>query len=245
MALVLVTGASTGLGLATATALAEQGHDVVLHARHAGRLDDRGVLARMREVVFGDLSRLDETVRVAEQANAIGRFDAVIHNAGVLRGPDVLAVNVVAPFALTATMTPPRRSIYVSSSMHLSGSTRLDPADLSGRRSRGGAYEDSKLYVTTLAMALASRYPEAMVHAVDPGWVPTRMGGPSATDDFDEGHRTQEWLGTAEEREITPRSGGYWYHGQTRPPHSAAHDPRFQAELIGMLETHTGLVLPR
>ena len=42
--------------------------------------------------------------------------------------------------------------------------------------------------------------------------VPTRMGGPGASDDFDEGHRTQEWLATADETAINPRSGGYWYH---------------------------------
>ncbi|POX57334.1 hypothetical protein C3489_01085 [Streptomyces sp. Ru71] len=244
MALVLVTGASTGLGLATVTALADAGHDVVLHARHArhaGRVEDRGVLDRMREVVYGDLSRLDETLRVAERADAIGRFDAVVHNAGVLHGPDVLAVNVVAPYVLMAAMTPPRRSICLSSSMHLSGSTRLDPEALVGRR---GTYSDSKLYVTALAMALAARYPDQMAHAVDPGWVPTRMGGPSAPDDLDEGHRTQEWLATAEEEEITPRSGGYWHHRRTRRPHRAALDARFQDALIGMLEGHTGLTLP-
>jgi len=242
MALILVTGASTGLGLATATALAAGGHDVVLHARNARRVSDPALLDQMHDVIYGDLSGLDETKLVAKRANAIGRFDAVIHNAGVFRGPDVLAVNAVAPFVLTAVMTRSARSIYLSSSMHLSGSPYLSKAGLTSGSS--ATYEDSKLYVTALALALAKRWPDVMAHAVDPGWVPTRMGGPSATDSLDEGHRTQEWLATAAETEISPRSGGYWYHGRVRRPHSAASDPQFQEQIIRALEEHTGMTLP-
>jgi NAD(P)-dependent dehydrogenase (short-subunit alcohol dehydrogenase family) len=73
--------------------------------------------------------------------------------------------------------------------MHMSGSTDLN-AKLFTRNSRT-TYADSKLYVTAFALAVAARRPDVMAHAVDPGWVPTRMGGPSASDDFDEGHRTQ------------------------------------------------------
>jgi NAD(P)-dependent dehydrogenase (short-subunit alcohol dehydrogenase family) len=242
MALILVTGASTGLGLATAMALAAGGHDVVLHARNARRVRDPALLDQMHDVIHGDLSRLDETKLVAKRANAIGRFDAVIHNAGVFRGPDVLAVNAVAPFVLTAVMTRPARSIYLSSSMHLSGSPYFTKAGLTSGSS--ATYEDSKLYVTALALALAKRWPGVMAHAVDPGWVPTRMGGPSATDSLGEGHRTQEWLATAAETEISPRSGGYWYHGRVRQPHPAASDPQFQEQLIRALEEHTGMTLP-
>ena len=244
MGLMLVTGASAGLGLASVTALAEQGHDVVLHARSSERIRDHTVLARMYDVVYGDLSSLETTVRVAERANEIGVFDAVIHNAGVLRGPDVLAVNTIAPFVLTALMTPPRRSIYLSSSMHSSGSTELGDAagfDVQGRRR---PYEDSKLYVTTLAMTVAARRPDMLSHAVDPGWVPTRMGGAGATDSIAEGHFTQEWLSTADETEIVPRTRGYWYHRATRSPHPATRDLQFQSELLRRLEASTGLVLP-
>ena len=176
MALILVTGASAGLGLASATTLADQGHDVVLHARSAGRMRGHPVLARMHGVVYGDLSSLDATIQVAEGANEIGAFDAVIHNAGVLRGPEVLAVNAIAPFVLTALMAP-RRSIYLGSSMHFSGSTDLGAREAFDVPGRSHPYEDSKLYVTTLAMAVAARQPDMLSHAVDPGWVPTRMGG--------------------------------------------------------------------
>ncbi|MET7455780.1 SDR family NAD(P)-dependent oxidoreductase [Streptomyces sp. NPDC005574] len=242
MALILVTGASAGLGLLTATTLADEGHEVVLHVRNPGRAPDRAVLDRMRAVVHGDLSDREETLRVARQADRTGSFDAVIHNAGVLRGsgPEVFAVNILAPFILTAAMAPPGRSIFLTSSLHLSGSTDLGALDSTGR---GDAYADSKLHVTALAMALAVRRPDVLAHAVDPGWVPTRMGGPGASDDLDEGHRTQEWLATADASGIDPRSGGYWYHRTARRPHPAALDPRFQEELLHALTARTGLTL--
>ena len=235
MALILVTGASAGLGLETATSLAEAGHDVVLHARRADRIADPGLHGRMRATLYADLSDLDATMRLAREANELGVFDAVIHNAGVLSGADVMAVNLVAPYVLTALMNPPRRAIFLSSSMHRGGST-----DLGGDLSRRG-YSDSKLYVTALAMAYAKQRPDALVHAVDPGWVPTRMGGRGAPDSLEEGHRTQEWLATAAEGEIVPRTGAYWYHRSPQRPHPATRDPRFQRELVAGLAQYTGI----
>lgn len=243
MALVLITGASAGLGRASVTGLVDQGHDVVLHARSAERIGDDTVLSRAHDVLYGDLSSLSATVQVAERANEIGVFDAVIHNAGVLRGPEVLAVNTIAPFVLTALMAP-RRSVYLSSSMHFSGSTDLGVADVFDVRGRRRPYEDSKLYITTLAMAAAARCPDMLSHAVDPGWVPTRMGGVGAPDSIAEGHLTQTWLATACEAEIVPRTGGYWYHRATRSPHRASRDAHFQSDLVRALERSTGFVLP-
>ena len=236
--LVPVTGAATGLGLATAHALTADGHDVVVHARNPSRFPGRPLLDRMHGALYGDLAKLDETIALAEHANEYGRFDAVIHNAGVLNGPDVLAVNTVAPFVLTARMSKPRRLIYLSSSMHRSGSTTLRGlAPHTGRAS----YEDSKLYITALAAAVANRWPETVSHAVDPGWVPTRMGGPGATDNLDAGHATQVWLATAED--IDPSTAGYWYHRQPQRPHPATSDAGFQTALIFALEAHTGIML--
>lgn len=241
MALILVTGASTGLGLATASSLAELGHDVVLHARRADRVGGT-VEAKMHGTVFADLARLEEVVSLAEALNGFGTFDAVIHNAGVLSGPDVLAVNTVAPYVLTALMRTPRRAVYLSSSMHRSGSARLDSLTFDAKQRWGGSYEDSKLYVTALALALARRS-SVLSHAVDPGWVPTRMGGPGATDDLEAGHRTQEWLVTADEAEIVPQTGAYWYHGGPREPHPAAREETFQDQLLNRLADHTGISL--
>jgi NAD(P)-dependent dehydrogenase (short-subunit alcohol dehydrogenase family) len=236
MALILVTGASSGLGRNTANALADDGHDVVVHVRNPGRLTDAGDTARWKGVVTGDLAELDEIHGVARQAAEFGRFDVVIHNAGVLHSPEAITVNTVAPYVLTALMDKPARLIHLSSSMHRTGSTDLR------RLSDGSAsYDDSKLWVTTLALALASRWEGTSSHAVDPGWVPTRMGGVGASDDLVAGHQTQVWLAT--HHDVTPGTGGYWYHQQTQTPHPASQDEEFQARLIRVLESHTGVQL--
>lgn len=237
---ILVTGASSGLGLLTATALADAGHDVVLHARNASRITDPAIAPRMQDVVYGDLAQPEEVRQVAAQAQGIGRFDAVIHNAGVYTGSSMLAVNVAASYLMTALMDRPDRIIVLSSSDHFSGSPYLTKP----LRGSEVSYSDSKLYVTALAFALARRWPGNLVHAVDPGWVPTRMGGPSAPDSLDEGHPTQEWLATADPAEITPRSGGYWHHKAARRANPAAYDEAFQDELLDSLDQMTGVALP-
>jgi NAD(P)-dependent dehydrogenase (short-subunit alcohol dehydrogenase family) len=236
MALILVTGASSGLGYNTASALADEGHDVVVHVRNQARLTDADDTARWKGVVMGDLAELDETRGVARQASRFGRFDAVIHNAGTMHSPEVTSVNIVAPYVLTALMDKPARLIYLSSSMHRTGS-----ADLRRLTAGTASYSDSKLWVTTLALANASRWKGTSSHAVDPGWVPTRMGGEGAPDDLTAGHQTQLWLAT--DHDVTPRTGGYWYHLQVQTPHPAAQDEDFQAHLIQVLESHTGVPL--
>lgn len=240
MARILVTGASTGLGLLTATTLADAGHEIVLHARNPGRLTDPAVLDRLHGTIHGDLADLDQTRGVADQANRFGRFHAVIHNAGVMERSATLAVNILSPYLLTCLMEPPARMILLSSSMHLSGTPRLDDvAD-----GRPVSYEDSKLYATAFTFAVARLWPEVSAHAVCPGWVPTRMGGRGAPDDLTEGHRTQEWLATADQNAITPRSGGYWHHLRPRRAHRASYDEAFQDDLLAVLAARTGTALP-
>ena len=123
--LVLVTGAATGLGLATAQVLVAEGHDHVVHARDALRVQDHAVLDRVHGAIYTNLARLEEAGALAERVNAYGQFGAVIHNAGVSNGADMRAVNALAPFVLAALMRKPHRLILLSSSLHRSGSTRL------------------------------------------------------------------------------------------------------------------------
>jgi NAD(P)-dependent dehydrogenase (short-subunit alcohol dehydrogenase family) len=104
-------------------------------------------------------------------------------------------VNVVAPYLLTALMQRPTRLIYLSSGMHRGGYASLEGMDWSGHTSTG-SYSDSKLFVTALSAAVARRWPDVFSNIVDPGWVPTRMGGPNAPGDLRLGHLTQEWLAT-------------------------------------------------
>jgi NAD(P)-dependent dehydrogenase (short-subunit alcohol dehydrogenase family) len=192
MARILITGSTDGLGRAAARTLIDEGHDVVLHARsreRASTFDD--MAPRAAGVVIGDLGRAADTRAVAVQVNAIGRMDAVIHNAGTLsttgRSPTpeghatVLAVNTLAPYMLTALIERPRRLVYLSSDMHRSGTPSLRDIDWTERRwNSNQAYSDSKLYLTALAFAVARRWPDVLSNAVDPGWVPTKMGGSRA-----------------------------------------------------------------
>ena len=84
MSRVLITGSSDGLGLMAGRLLAADGHAVTLHARNQSRADDtRAAMPRAAGVVIGDLSSVAGMRQVAAQANASGRFDAVIHNAGI------------------------------------------------------------------------------------------------------------------------------------------------------------------
>ena len=125
MARVLITGSSDGLGLMAARLLVDDGHAVILHARNERRGDDAGqALPGAEDVVIGDLESIAGMRQVAEQANALGQIDAVIHNAGIgYREPrrietvdglcHVFAVNVLAPYLLTALITAPDRLVYL------------------------------------------------------------------------------------------------------------------------------------
>src|ERR1051325_6489168 len=84
MARIFITGSADGLGHLAAKALIAQGHEVVIHARNETRgqqaLDGaRGAAG----VVTADLAIIDDTKELAAKVNALGAFDAVIHNAGV------------------------------------------------------------------------------------------------------------------------------------------------------------------
>ena len=177
---------------------------------------------------------------MADQVDRLGPVDAVIHNAGVLSGPHLLPVNVVAPYLLTALVRA-ERLVYLSSDMHHGGRPDIAGLDWSGQRATS-SYSDSKLLVTTLAVAVARFWPHVYSNAVDPGWVPTRMGGPGAPDDLRLGHLTQEWLTTSDEPEART-SGGYWFHKRRRSPHPAAVDPQFQEQLLAALARFTGTPL--
>ncbi|HDS1530768.1 TPA: SDR family NAD(P)-dependent oxidoreductase [Stenotrophomonas maltophilia] len=239
---VFITGSADGLGHAAAKTLLAQGHEVLVHVRSQARMSavkelvDRGAVA-----TIGDLSDLAQVRDLARQVNAIGPMDAVIHNAGILNGDQVLVVNVVAPYLLTALIQRPKRLIYLSSSMHRGGRASLGGMDWTGRTSTG-SYSDSKLFVTTLAAAVARLWPEVLSNAVDPGWVPTRMGGAGAPDDLRLGHLTQEWLATSVEPEALT-SGGYWHHQKREQPHPAVSDTRFQDLLLADLARATGTKL--
>ena len=239
MARVFITGSADGLGRAAAETLLDDGHEVVVHARNGDRLTAlRDLSERGATSVVGDLSDLEQTRAIAGDVNRLGRMDAVIHNAGVYTGQHVLPVNIVAPYLLTALIDRPQRLVYLSSSEHRSGRARVTGVDWSGRTSR--SYADSKLFVTTLAAAVARLWADVFSNAVDPGWVPTKMGGAGAPDDLRLGHLTQEWLATSDDAEART-SGGYWHHQRRVEPHPSVNDHRFQDQLLEDLARFTSV----
>jgi NAD(P)-dependent dehydrogenase (short-subunit alcohol dehydrogenase family) len=251
---VFITGSTDGLGRGAAQALMADGHQVVLHARSKERASALADLApRAAGVVIGDLASAAQTRSLADQVNKIGRMDAVIHNAGIYREPNrgptpeghakVLAVNVLAPYILTQLIERPDRLIYLSSSMHRGGEGSLEDINWTQRRwDTNRAYSESKLYITALAFAVARRWSKVLSNAVDPGWVPTKMGGRGAPDDLEEGHLTQTWLAVSEEA-AAKTSGGLWFHRKRQQPAEQSLDPRFQDELLAKLAQLTGVKL--
>jgi len=254
MARVFMTGSTDGLGRAAARTLIDDGHRVVLHARSRERASALADLPpRSAGVVIGDLSTAVETRSVADQVNAIGRMDAVIHNAAMSstngRSPTpeghatIFAVNTLAPYMLTALIERPRRLVYLSSGMHRGGRASLRDIDWIERRwNSSQAYSDSKLFVTTLAFAVARRCPDVLSNAVDPGWVATKMGGPGAPDDFEKGYLTQTWLAVSDDPAATV-SGRYWHHRRPQTSAKETSDPRFQDDLSAKLAELTRVSL--
>ena len=256
MSRVFVTGSSTGLGLMAGQVLAEEGHQVFLHARDERRAGDaKTALSAAVDVVIGDASRLKDLRRIAEQLNAMGLFDAVIHNVGIgYREPNrvvtedgiphVFATNVIAPFVLTALLTRPTRLVYLSSGMHHRVHANFSDLTWDKRTWAGStAYAESKLYDVLLAFAIARRWPDVSSNALEPGWVPTRVGGPGAPDDIDQAHLTQAWLAVSNEPAALV-TGQYFYHMRPLQPNPQAYDTALQDGLLDACERLSGVKLP-
>jgi NAD(P)-dependent dehydrogenase (short-subunit alcohol dehydrogenase family) len=251
---IFITGSTDGLGRAAAGVLIGEGHDVVLHARTRERAAAlSGLAPNAVGVVIGNLSSAAQTRELADQVNDIGPMDVVIHNAGVYLEPSrsatteghatTLAVNTLAPYLLTALIGRPGRLIYLSSGMHHGGAGSLRDIDWTRRRwNAAKAYSESKLHLVALALKAARAWPDVLSNAVDPGWVPTKMGGAGAPDDLEMGHLTQTWLAVSNDAAATV-SGGYWYHRRRQAPAPEARDPAFQDKLMDQLAALTGVAL--
>jgi NAD(P)-dependent dehydrogenase (short-subunit alcohol dehydrogenase family) len=238
MARVFITGSADGLGQLAAKELIRQGHNVVLHARNAQRgkqaLENNPGAAN---VLIADISNIDETKELAAKVNALGNFDAVIHNAGVYQVSNelIFSVNTLAPYILTCLIQKPKRIIYLSSGMHLQGSANMEKNSYS--------YSDSKLHDLILSMTVSRHWADVYSNAVDPGWVPTKMGGKGAPDNLEKGYQTQVWLAVSNDIEARV-SGRYFHHKRQGDYLAVANDTKVQEKFLDMCEQVTGVHFP-
>ncbi|MDU7198463.1 MULTISPECIES: SDR family NAD(P)-dependent oxidoreductase [Enterobacteriaceae] len=255
MSRIFISGSSTGLGLMTAELLVQQGHDVVLHARNISRAEDaRRALPQAEAVVVGDLETIAGAKETASRVNDLGHFDAVIHNAAVgyreacrvTRDglPHVFAINTLSAYILTALIARPQRLVYLSSGMHHHVGSSLDDILWRKRPWNGAeAYAESKLHDAMLAFAVARRWRGVHVNSLEPGWVPTKMGGPGAPDDMNQAHLTQAWLAASDDPQAKV-TGKYFYHLKRMTANPQAHDVALQDRLLHICAELSGVMLP-
>ena len=228
----------------SAISLIQQGHNVVLHARNdARRYDAMREVPGADAVVTGDLSNIEETKKLAHAVNELGMFDAVIHNAGVYQASakNIFTVNTLSAYILTCLLQKPKRLVYLSSGMHLQGRHKLESFKTDINRI---TYSDSKLHVLMLCMAVARKWPGVYSNTVDPGWVPTRMGGRRAPDDLQKGYETQVWLAVSND-EKAKVSGRYFFHRKETSHNPDADDIRLQEKFLDLCREITGLSFPQ
>ncbi|KAF1952386.1 NAD(P)-binding protein [Byssothecium circinans] len=255
MARILITGSADGLGSTVAKRLVANGHSVVLHARNAQRARDATSACPGAEtVVTGDLSSVSETKRLAEEVNKLGTFDCIIHNAGLLHGgfrktpdgiPALAAVNTLAPYILSCLIQRPKRIVFLSSQLHRGGDGSLEDILWTQRGeqrwSDTTAYYASKLHSIMFAKAFARRWPDVKSNALDPGWVPTKMGGSGATGSIEAA--VQSYIMLAEGTEpLAQTSGKYFEPGKREGrPEAVADDERAQDRLLALCAEFTGV----
>jgi retinol dehydrogenase 12 len=195
----LVTGATHGIGLESARALATAGASVLVHGRDKARAADvAAMLARTTgnprvSAVQADFARLVDIRRLAQELDAqLPRLDVLINNAGMMsavratsaEGYDLtFAVNHLAPFLLTNLLLPklkhssPARIVVVASTAHRGA--RLDFDDLMNAKVSGllPAYSRSKLANILFTRALARRLDGTgvTVNALHPGLVQSHI----------------------------------------------------------------------
>lgn len=251
MARIFITGSSDGIGLHAAKLLAEKGHQVTLHARNADRAaTTKDAVPKAERVLVGDLRSIVSTKELAEEANATGSFDAIIHNAGIGYGSTssreitsdgisaVFAVNTLAPYILTCLMTKPKSALlFMSSDSHYGGDESLKDC------TQSHSYGNSKLHDVMLARGFARRWKDVQVVSMHPGWVRTKMGGaaPGSTDKPAEA--LSEWA-VGEGPLAKLPSGAFFTTSGSASTHPGAGNVAKQDELLRICEEVSGIPVP-
>jgi NAD(P)-dependent dehydrogenase (short-subunit alcohol dehydrogenase family) len=265
---ILVTGATDGIGLATAHTLVEQGHTVLLHGRNPAKLaaTEKALSALPGagriECYLADLSRMADVIALARDiAQKHARLDVLINNAGIYRAPETItpdgldvrfSVNTLAPYLLTLRLLPlmgaTGRVINLSSAAQapvdaeaLAGHTRL--ADMA-------AYSQSKLALTMWSrqLALTRQASGPVIVAVNPG---SLLGTKMVKEGFGVGGNdirigADILVRAALSDEFASANGQYFDNdaGRFAAPHPDALNDEKSAQLVRMLDNTLQSVEP-
>jgi short-subunit dehydrogenase len=190
----LVTGASSGIGAVYADRLAHRGHDLILVARDAARLEDlaerlRASTARAIEVLQADLTNPADLAKVESRLTKNAAITMLVNNAGVsLNGgllengsyalEKLIALNITAPTVLAAAAAKAFVQRKHGAIVNISSVLALAPEALEG------VYSGSKAYLLNLTLKLASDVKAAgvRVQAVLPGATRTEIWARSGKD---------------------------------------------------------------
>ena len=261
---VLVTGATSGIGLGTALALSRAGHEVLLHGRNEARCASAAARVAPAACLSADFSRLDEVRRFADEVLAHAP-DVIVHNAGALPvAREVTAdgfetqfqVNHLAPVLISrrllrhrrAAGAHPQRVVVVSSHVH--AGAPLDLGDLQWEKRAycsGAVHACTKLLNVLFTFALARRASGSLVNCLTPGIIGTKAlaayGGRRTEQDCSEaealrGAQTSVYLAVSPQLDVT---AGYFRDCKQVSPSAQSQDRALQEKIWELSESLLGL----